>query len=75
MAEAATGSNWSQTLHGLSSSLQSLDIKNFISFPPVPPGTQKSHLFTFTQQLTSAVFINIIKGQLENQISLSAPPL
>lgn len=37
-----------------------------ISFPPLPPRTQKSHPFSFIQRL--AVFIDIIKKLLVNQL-------
>lgn len=35
-----------------------------LSSPPLPPGTQKSHLCLFTQQLASTIFIDTI-NQLE----------
>lgn len=43
-------------------------------FPPFPLRTRKSCLFTFAQRLVSAIFIDIIKRQLRNQIVGSASP-
>lgn len=43
-------------------------------FPPFPLRTRKSCLFTFSQRLVSAIFIDIIKRQLRNQILVSASP-